>query len=238
MTETKALNWGQHWTHWLRWKTTVKSDPNVWKRTFPTIADEIAELNSRQRIASQFVTAHELFTAENLSAMTTEAAAALRSATGFIHNGKWNAPVDSAALDFIDRVGLATLVSELAGVEVEEPQGATYIGYFEPGQFLDFHVDDFSYGEVNLIICLSHTGDGLSEHPSSTVFIERDGYRLCNLHAGDYLLFDGAFTPHGRTPVAAGEEVVLVSFSFKSRNRALWDVAGAPPAPADTPLPV
>jgi hypothetical protein len=230
MAETENLSWSQLWTTWIRRNTTVRSDRAAWDRTFPTIAGEIAGLNRHQRIESQFVTDHTVFTVDDLSAMTDEAVAALRSA-GFMHNGKWNAPVGSAALDFVDRFDLADTVSRLTGVEVEEPQGATYIAYLEAGGHLDFHLDDFHYGEVNLIVCLRHSGTAPAGQSSATVFIERAGYRLCPLQPGDFIVFDGAFTPHGRTPVTDGEQVVLVSFSFKTRSRALWDVADAPPAP-------
>lgn len=231
MAETDELTWSQHWSTWLRWKTTVKSDPVVWDRTFLTMGDEVAELSRHQRVASRFFTDHEIFPVGDLSAMTEEADASVRTA-GFMHNGKWNAPVGPAAHAFVDRFELAATVSELTGVEVDEPQGATYIAYLETGGHLDFHLDDFHYGEVNLILCLRHSLGNADGIPSSTVFIEKTGYRRCPLMPGEFVLFDGAFTPHGRTPVAAGEQVLLVSFSFKTRSRALWDVAGAPAPPA------
>ncbi len=51
---------------------------------------------------------------------------------------------------------------------------------------------------------------------SATVLIGPDGYTECELVSGDCLVFDGAFTPHGRTPLGAGESVLLVSFGFRA----------------------
>ncbi|GIH98189.1 hypothetical protein [Planobispora takensis] len=229
-SETGELSWSQRWTTWLRERTTVRSGREYWEGTFPAISEEIMKLDRNMRITPRFVADHDLFTLESISGMTEEAVAALRS-EGFIHNGKWNAPVGPAALDFVDRHHLSELVSELTGVDVEEPQGATYIAYFEAGGHLDFHLDDFHYGEVNLIICLRHVVPDSTRNPSATVFIQSGGYRSCPLETGSFVLFDGAFTPHGRTPLAEGEEVILVSFSFKTKSRALWNVQDAPSAP-------
>ncbi|WP_317621503.1 hypothetical protein [Streptomyces sp. CBMA123] len=125
---------------------------------------------------------------------------------------------------------IAAVVARSTGLEVGQPHNGVYIAY-EEGQFLDFHVDEFGYGEANLILCLKHTLPTGAPRVSTTVFINADGYLECDLAAGDCVVFDGALTPHGRTPLSAGESVALISFGFHARDQDPRTVTNLPPAP-------
>ncbi|MEU3906215.1 tetratricopeptide repeat protein [Streptomyces goshikiensis] len=103
--------------------------------------------------------------------------------------------------------------------------------HLEEGQFLDFHVDEFGFGEANLILCPKHEHLAAPPMVSCTVLINADGYLECDLAPGGCVVFDGALTPHGRTPLGAGESVILVSFGFRARDQAPRMVAHLPPAP-------
>ncbi len=61
---------------------------------------------------------------------------------------------------------------------------------------------------------IGHAREQLAATPavSCTVFIDADGYLECDVAPGDCVVFDGALTPHGRTPLGAGERVILVGF--------------------------
>jgi hypothetical protein len=92
-------------------------------------------------------------------------------------------------------------------------------------------VDKFGFGEVNLILCLKHDRLAAAPTVSTTVFIGTDGYLECDLVPGDCVVFDGALTPHGRTPLGAGERVTLASFGFRTRDQAPRMVTHLPPLP-------
>ncbi|WP_406737204.1 hypothetical protein OG365_01135 [Streptomyces sp. NBC_00853] len=78
--------------------------------------------------------------------MAEEAEKAL-AADGYLHNGKWNAAVGEAANRFAGQVDLASVVARSTGLEVDQPHNGVYTAYLEEGQFLDFHVDEFGFGE-------------------------------------------------------------------------------------------
>lgn len=118
-------------------------------------------------------------------------------------------------------VDMPDLIRRRVGVRVHEAHSATYIGYLTSGEFLDFHLDGLSFGEINIIICLQHD-ESISGAASETVFVTSDGYLRCPATRGAVMIFDGAFTPHGRTPVSQGERVVLLSLGFRAIDLA-WE---------------
>ncbi|MFJ2777379.1 hypothetical protein [Kitasatospora sp. NPDC087315] len=167
---------------------------------------------------------------ELITTMAQEAEKVL-AADGYLHNGKWNAAVGDAANRFAGQVDLASTVARSTGLEVEQPHTGVYIAYLEEGQFLDFHVAEFGFGEANLILCLKHERLPAAPIVSTTVFIGADGYLECDLTPGDCVVFDGAITPHGRTPLSAGESVTLISFGFRARDQATLSATHLPAAP-------
>ncbi|MFD7645761.1 tetratricopeptide repeat protein [Kitasatospora sp. NPDC059795] len=223
--------WSAGWTAWLQFRTTART-PARWAENFPDIQDAVRGLTAHQRVHPRLLRhlRDQSFATEPLAAMAQEAENALATA-GYLHNGKWNAAVGDAATCFADHVDLAAVVARSTGLEVEQPHAGVYIAYREDGQFLDFHVDELGFGEANLILCLKHERPSEMTTPSSTVFITADGYLECDLAAGECVVFDGALTPHGRTPVSAGESVTLISFGFRARDRALRTPANLPPPP-------
>ncbi|MEU2835180.1 tetratricopeptide repeat protein [Streptomyces lavendulae] len=226
--DTEAAQWSRRWTSWLQSRTTART-PTRWDEGFPTLRDAVRDLTAHERVHPRHLR-DQSFPAELLAGMAEEAEKAL-AADGYLHNGKWNAPVGEAANRFAGQVDLAAVVARSAGLEVEQPHNGVYIAYLEGGQFLDFHVDEFGFGEANLILCLKHERLATAPAVSCTVFIDADGYLECALVPGDCVVFDGALTPHGRTPLGAGESVILVSFGFRARDQASHTVAHLPPVP-------
>ncbi|MCS6712007.1 hypothetical protein JSY14_08235 [Brachybacterium sp. EF45031] len=147
--------------------------------------------------------------------LSTEAEETLES-KGYLHNGKWNAVVGQAGYDFLDSFAIPSVIEAHTGLKVTEPHGGTYIAYLNAGEKLDFHLDDFSFGEVNMLLCVKHEGVPDGSDGSGTVFIGHHGYEKYVLMPGDFLIFDGAFTPHGRTPLVAGERVILLALAFNT----------------------
>ncbi|MFJ2777007.1 hypothetical protein [Kitasatospora sp. NPDC087315] len=220
--------WSGQWTSWLQSNTTART-PDRWAEDFPAIRSAVRGLTAHQRVHPRHLR-DQPFPVESIAAMAQEAEEAL-TANGYLHNGKWNAAVGDAANRFTGQVDLAAVVAESTGLEVEQPHNGVYIAYLEEGQFLDFHVDEFGFGEANLILCLKHERPATAPTVSTTVFIGADGYRACDLAAGECVVFDGAITPHGRTPLGAGERVTLISFGFRARDVAKRSAAHLPVAP-------
>lgn len=149
-----------------------------------------------------------------LRELAREAEESLRQ-HGYVHNAKWNAPVGVYAEEFVDGIDLAAYVEKVANIPVHPPTTATYIGYLDTGQGLELHLDDAEFGDINLLLSLSHVApEGIP--CSSTVFVEGDGLVSYPLRPGQGLVFDGVFIPHGRTPVSGGERVILVNFGFRA----------------------
>ncbi|MDH6135692.1 tetratricopeptide (TPR) repeat protein [Kitasatospora sp. MAA4] len=220
--------WSGEWTSWLQSRTTAQT-PARWAEDFPALRDAVRGLNAHQRVYPRHLR-DQPFPAELIAAMAAEAEKAV-AADGYLHNGKWNAPVGDAASRFAGQVDLAAVVARSTGLEVEQPHTAVYIAYLEEGQFLDFHVDEFGFGEANLILCLQHERPTAAPSVSTTVFITADGCLECDLAAGDCVVFDGALTPHGRTPLTAGESITLISLGFRARDQASRTVTNLPPVP-------
>ncbi|MEU6755540.1 tetratricopeptide repeat protein [Streptomyces sp. NPDC046685] len=221
----KSSQWSSRWTWWLQAHTSTHN-PARWSDDFATIRDAVQTLTPHERVHPQHLRGQ--FPVELISAMTEEAEKSL-AAEGYLHNGKWNAPVGDAGNLFAEHVDLAAVVTRSTGLDVEQPHTGVYIAYLDEGQFLDFHLDEFGFGEANLILCLKHDRPAAASAASTTVFITAEGYRACDLAPGDCVVFDGALTPHGRTPLGAGESVILISFGFRARDQVLRTVTGLPP---------
>ncbi|MGW5349504.1 tetratricopeptide repeat protein [Streptomyces sp. NPDC004031] len=222
---TATRGWSRRWTTWLQTHTAV-GDPARWHEGASSVQEAVRSLVVHQRVQPQHLR-DQPFAAELVAAMAAEAEKAL-SADGYRHNGKRNAAVGEAANNFTAQIDLAAMVARSTGLDVEQPHTGVYIGYTE-GQFLDFHVDEAGFGDANLIVCLRHTRRPGAAPASTTVFINADGYLAYDLGVGCGVVFDGARTPHGRTPLGAGESITLISLGFRARERVLADL---PPAPA------
>ncbi|MFF3066967.1 tetratricopeptide repeat protein [Kitasatospora sp. NPDC057936] len=219
--------WSRQWTAWLQSRTTARTS-SQWALDLPALRNAVAGLTAHQRVHPRHLR-DESFPSVLLAAMEEEAEKAV-AANGYLHNGKWNAAVGDAANHFAEQVDLATVVARSTGLDVEPPHTAVYIAY-EEGQHLDFHLDEFGFGEANLLLCLKHDRPTGASRVSTTVFINADGYLECELAAGDCVVFDGALTPHGRTPLSAGEAITLISFGFRARDSAPRTLTGLPPIP-------
>ncbi|MFJ8476239.1 tetratricopeptide repeat protein [Kitasatospora sp. NPDC094011] len=230
-TLTAPSQWSRQWTDWLQAHTTART-PGRWAEDLPTLREAMGGLAAHQRVHPRHLRhlRDQSFPAELIAAMAEEAEKAVAT-DGYLHNGKWNAAVGDAANHFAEQVDLAAVVTRSTGLDVEQPHTAVYIAYADEGQHLDFHLDEFGFGEANMILCLRHELPTGTPRVSTTAFINANGYLECDLAAGDCVVFDGVLTPHGRTPVSAGENVTLISFGFHARNHASRTAANLPPAP-------
>lgn len=206
------LTWSQRWSSWFRRRTDVSSSADQWRRDHHGVAGAASRLRERERVPVTRVDDRTTFDAQWVESLAEEAEALLRS-EGTIRNGKWNAQPGPVASALLDSIPLAGVVQRETGALVQAPRGGTYIGYRGREDRLDFHLDDFRFGEINLMLCLRHempeSGD-----PSATVFIGKDSYETHVLQPGEFLIFDGCFAPHGRTPLGPGEEVTLLALAF------------------------
>lgn len=94
---------------------------------------------------------------------------------------------------------------------------SVFIYYDKEGEDSKLHVDNAEGWEYNLLICLDrHIPEG--SRGSATYFMLGDGEtRAYSLMPGQAAVFHSNATPHGRTPVAKGEETLLLSIGLKSR---------------------
>ncbi|GAA3378778.1 hypothetical protein GCM10020367_59670 [Streptomyces sannanensis] len=226
--DEEAARRSQQWNSWLQARTTART-PDRWAEDFPAIRDAVRDITEHQRVRPVHLR-DQPFPAGLIAAMADEAEKAVAT-DGYLHNGKWNAAVGDAANRFAGQVDLAAVVERATVLEVEQPHTAVYIAYAEEGQFLDFHVDKFGFGEASLILCLKHDRSTTAPTVSTTVFIDANGYLECDLASGGCVVFDGALTPHGRTPLGAGESIILISFGFRARDQAPRMVTHLPPVP-------
>ncbi|MFF9402155.1 hypothetical protein [Streptomyces sp. NPDC014744] len=120
------------------------------------------ELSKHQRVHQRHLS-DQSFPIDLIAAMAQEAEKVL-AADGYLDNGMWNAAVGDAANHFARQVDLAAVVAQPTGLEVEQPHNGVYIAYLEEGQFLDFHVDEFGFGEANPILCLKARSSRHSSH--------------------------------------------------------------------------
>jgi hypothetical protein len=88
---------------------------------------------------------------------------------------------------------------------------STYVVYDVPGAALHLHLDLHNFGDVNVLLCLDRVDTRPADEASSTVFVTDQGIEKFYYGPGECLIFDARMIPHGRTPVQAGEKVVLLS---------------------------
>ncbi|WP_031066954.1 tetratricopeptide repeat protein [Streptomyces sp. NRRL WC-3742] len=226
-----VADWSSKWTTWLQSRSSARV-PARWAEDFPGLRDAVRALTAHQRVHPRHLRHQRDQSLPDglIAAMAEEAEKAVAS-SGYLHNGKWNAAAGEAAEHFAGQIDLASVVARSTGLDVEQPHTAVYIAYTEEGQFLNFHLDELGFGEANLILCLRHEYPSGAPQVSTTVFIAADGYLECGLEAGDCVVFDGALTPHGRTPLGAGERVTLISFGFRARDEALRTPTNLPSTP-------
>ncbi|MGW2840580.1 tetratricopeptide repeat protein [Streptomyces sp. NPDC001493] len=227
--EEASRRWSSEWTAWLRSRTFVDR-PSQWGRDFPSLQEGVWALADHRRVLPRHLR-DQPFPPELIAAMAEEAEQFLTDGRGYLHNGKWNAAVGEAASRFAAQMDLAAAVELTTGIAVEQPHTAVYLAYQEKGQKLDFHVDNPDFGVANVILCLRHTLPADAPRASTTVFITGGGYIQYSLRPGEYLVFDGVLAPHGRTPLCAGERVLLVSFGFHGRGASPRTAAELPSAP-------
>ncbi|MGE7385604.1 tetratricopeptide repeat protein [Streptomyces sp. NPDC004126] len=88
----ESSQWSSRWTWWLQAHTSTHN-PARWSDDFATIRDAVQTLTQHERVHPQHLRGQ--FPVELISAMTEEAEKTL-AAEGYLHNGKWNAPVGDA----------------------------------------------------------------------------------------------------------------------------------------------
>lgn len=223
-----SYSWSQKWSYWIRDRVSVSDQAPQWSDFCKEYTEHLRSLRSLERIRPRYQSSDFLDT-DTLEKIYEDSDRAFRD-HGWQHNGKWNARLSDHVADLLDSAGIVSELKTLTQETIEFPHGGTYIRYFNEGERLNFHLDDFSYGEANVLICLDHF-HGYSEKLSSTLFLGPSGYESHTLEKGGALAFDGCFTPHGRTPLAAGETVTLLALAFRPVSAKHIDTNNLPEPP-------
>lgn len=136
---------------------------------------------------------------------------------GLARKGKHNAAVGKNVLTAaFPGDELLTTIRSLTGLTHLKAVSASYIVYDGPGADLQLHIDKPTFGDLNLLVRLDDPPE-LAE-PSATVFVHADGPYRMPLRAGEGILFDGTALLHGRTPLAVGETVTLLTIGVRNED--------------------
>ncbi|WP_282793776.1 hypothetical protein [Streptomyces sp. CC224B] len=207
------------WARWFRRTVTVQDLPGPGTEAGRLVDEAAAGLAGRLFTDRPRTDRPAWFTEGRRIALLAEARRGFRTDPEY-NNGKVNAKFGVAALELVRTVDLARYVESVTGVAVRAPHASTYLGYLFDGSALELHLDDERYGDITLLLCLHHRPPNEGCTGSRTVFLEGRERRFVELGEREILVFDGVFAPHGRTPVAGGEEIVLLSFGFRAlRNK-------------------
>lgn len=116
------------------------------------------------------------------------------------------------ACDWVSSAQTARWIQDNTGLAVSEDVEATYI-YYEAGSYCPLHIDRPSTNELNLLMVLDHKVNA-GRSSSLTFAITPTDPLWFRLVPGEALLFHSTHTMHGRTPLAAGEAIVVLSTGF------------------------
>lgn len=167
-------------------------------------------LSTRRTITPHRITP-EWLSANLVEALRREAEA--HRTTPKVRDSWYNGPPGRIAKKLASTTQLKDWISERIGRGVQDAINAVYIYYDDVGHHIPLHIDYPEAFEYNLLICLDRRPSG---GPSATTtLVVADGEaRSIDLAPGQALLFHSSYTPHGRTPLADGEAITLISLGF------------------------
>lgn len=118
-----------------------------------------------------------------------------------------------AALALSYDAELFSWAEENLKVRLGERMKMTYIYYSNAGQKCRIHLDNPRFYEFNCLIGLTWTGNGNKTSKLRLFNNSNDisDVELCEKRA---VVFDSSHTPHGRTALAEGEQVSILSLGF------------------------
>jgi hypothetical protein len=132
---------------------------------------------------------------------------------------KRNSPVSKKVEMLLDRLGVVEYVEKECGLRLVRVPGemryTSYIFYDAPGSFLQWHLDARHIVDVSLLLCIDRRDDRDADEASATYAVTPTGVERFHFQPGQALIFDGAFTLHGRSPVAEGENVTILRIGFR-----------------------
>jgi len=91
-------------------------------------------------------------------------------------------------------------------------RAGSYLKYVEH-QNLPLHIDNREFGDLTVLVCVRYVPPASGE-ASATMVASPAGVSRFRLRPGQFLAFSGATNPHGRTVLAPGESITLLSLGF------------------------
>ncbi|WP_162625217.1 hypothetical protein [Streptomyces cadmiisoli] len=175
----------------------------------------IANIMADRRTIQPTMVPAEIIDAGTIETLSGVAGSAI-SENGRPHTGHKVADVPDEAILCLEQTGVIDWCRQM--VPAVEVSGATFIYYNEAGEDSKLHVDDNARWVYNLLICLSRrkpeTGPG-----SATYFMLGNGVTKAHrLNGGEAIFFHSESTPHGRTPIVADEQVLLLSVALRESS--------------------
>jgi len=202
------------WTRALRGFVDVNNLPEPGTPAHTCLMAIVNRLGSSPIIPRPLACQPEWATPAVLDSLRANCAESLPGVAAEYINLKKNPDTTTDIHTLLTEVDIAGYVGELTGLKVAGWVSSTYVVYDVPGAALHLHLDMPNFGDVNMLLCLDRTDTRPPEESSSTVFVTDRGIEKLYYGPGEGLVFDARLVPHGRTPVAEGEKVVLLSVGF------------------------
>jgi hypothetical protein len=118
--------------------------------------------------------------------------------------------VDAARTHLESNQAIFDWLEASIGRKVRRELNLTYIYYKRPGQVCGVHIDHESVFPYNCLIGLRHQPSSSGEMSCLRLYMPQS-YDDIVVPVHGAVLFNSSRTPHGRTPIAAGEQVQLLS---------------------------
>ncbi|WP_162625229.1 hypothetical protein [Streptomyces cadmiisoli] len=181
-----------------------------------TVAEMIADIMADRRTIPPTLVPAGIIDPGTIEILSEIASAAI-SENGRPCAGHKVADAPNEAILRLEQTGVMDWCRQM--VPAVEISGATFIYYDEAEEDSKLHVDENEKWVYNLLVCLHYrkpeTGSG-----SATYFMLGNGItKAYRLNGGQAIFFHSESTPHGRTPIVADEQVLLLAVAVgKSGN--------------------
>jgi hypothetical protein len=132
--------------------------------------------------------------------------------------GQGHAPAGRTVSSLLAKLQVDKYVEAQIGIAVEPTYAVSYLLYNTSEAHLWMHLDFRTHSDVNLLLCLDRIDRPGNVNSSSTVAATADAIVSYPFSPGECLIFDGICTPHGRTPVQEGEQIILLAIGLSVKS--------------------
>jgi hypothetical protein len=210
----KTAHWTNEWS-----KILIQLTPTGWLPPSGTpsrmVADFAADTMRDTRLFDPTVVSPDFTQGETGAELMEIARSSEAAAREYPHRSV--AKCGPEAYRILEEAGVYDYASRLLGRPVEEEFDAFFL-YYKEGDFTALHVDNGTEYPLNLLTCMHRVRPEGEGRRSATYFMESsDKVTARDLDPGQALWFHACAIPHGRTPLGPGEEVIIMTLSFREK---------------------